>query len=63
MLSITAQLLQSRRAWESWALWILVDALAVPLFVVKALWLTAALYLIFLALSVAGLRHWRRARA
>ncbi len=59
--SVVAQVLQSRRAIESWALWIAVDLLAVPLFAIKGLWLTAALYLVFLALSVVGLFEWRRA--
>jgi nicotinamide mononucleotide transporter len=63
MFSIAAQILQSRRHWESWVLWILVDLAAVPLFAVKGLWLTAGLYFVFLALSVQGLIHWTKARA
>lgn len=63
MLSIAAQILQSRRNWESWVLWILVDLAAVPLFAVKGLWLTAGLYLVFLALSAWGLIHWTKAKA
>ncbi|MDP5281255.1 nicotinamide riboside transporter PnuC [Sphingomonas sp. DG1-23] len=62
MMSIAAQTLQSRRHWESWLLWIAVDIAAVPLFAVKGLWLTAGLYLVFLALSVWGLIHWTKAR-
>jgi nicotinamide mononucleotide transporter len=63
MFSIAAQILQSRRNWESWLLWIAVDIAAVPLFASKGLWLTAGLYLVFLALSVWGLIHWTKARA
>ncbi len=63
VISITAQLLQSRRAWECWPLWIAVDLLAIPLFAVKGLWLTAGLYCLFLALSVWGAIDWNRARA
>lgn len=63
VLSIVAQILQSRRAWECWPLWIAVDLLAIPLFLVKGLWLTAALYCLFLALSVWGAIDWTRARA
>ncbi|MDT8757130.1 nicotinamide riboside transporter PnuC [Sphingomonas psychrotolerans] len=61
--SVAAQILQSRRNWESWVLWILVDVAAIPLFVSKGLWLTAGLYLVFLALSVWGLIHWIKAKA
>ena len=63
VLSIVAQVLQSRRAWECWPLWIAVDLLAIPLFLVKGLWLTAGLYCVFLALSVWGAIDWNRARA
>ncbi|GAA0736389.1 nicotinamide riboside transporter PnuC [Sphingomonas sp. ABOLD] len=63
VLSIVAQILQSRRAWECWPLWIVVDLLAIPLFLVKGLWLTAVLYCLFLALSVWGAIDWTKARA
>ncbi|HVJ03898.1 MAG TPA: nicotinamide riboside transporter PnuC [Sphingomonas sp.] len=61
VLSVAAQILQSRRKLESWVLWIAVDLLAIPLFAVKELWLTAGLYGVFLALSVWGLVGWARA--
>lgn len=63
VLSVAAQILQSRRAIECWVLWIVVDLLAVPLFAVKGLWPTAALYVLFLALSALGLIEWWRAEA
>jgi nicotinamide mononucleotide transporter len=63
VLSVAAQILQSRRRWESWVLWIAVDLAAVPLFAIKGLWLTAVLYLVFLALSVWGLIHWNKVKA
>lgn len=62
VLSIAAQILQSRRNWESWILWIVVDLLAIPLFLVKGLWLTAGLYGVFLVLSILGLADWLKAR-
>ena len=43
-------------------LWIIVDLLAIPLFAVKELWLTAGLYGVFLALSLWGLADWLKAR-
>ena len=62
MLSVAAQILQSRRYFESWVLWIAVDLLAVGLYAARGLWLTAGLYLVFLVLAVWGLIEWARAR-
>ena len=59
--SISAQILMARRRIENWVLWILVDTVAVPLYFVRDLRPTSALYLLFLIISVAGLIGWRRA--
>jgi len=59
--SVAAQLLMARRRIEHWWLWIAVDVASVPLYLAKGLHLFAALYLLYLALSVWGLIDWRRA--
>lgn len=59
--SITAQFLMSRRHMQGWYLWIAVDVLAIGLFYSRGLEPTAALYVIFLGLAIAGLIQWRRA--
>jgi len=61
--SVAAQVLQARRAIESWWVWIAVDIASVPLYAAKDLWFTCALAGVLLALSVYGLIGWRRTRA
>ncbi len=61
VLSMIAQFLLSRRHIENWYLWIVVDVLAIGLFIVKDLGPTAALYGVFLVLSIIGLLGWRKA--
>ncbi len=58
--SIAAQWLLARRKWENWVLWIAVDIGSIGLYLVKELWLTALLYLLFLLLAAWGLVDWRR---
>ena len=58
VLSLLATWGQARKKVESWWLWITADVLYVPLYIYKNLWLTALLYLGFLALCIAGLRTW-----
>ncbi|MYL97605.1 nicotinamide riboside transporter PnuC [Novosphingobium sp. FGD1] len=56
--SIAAQILLAFRRIENWILWIAVDIAAIALYLVKGLWPTAGLYLVFLAMSALGLREW-----
>ena len=62
-LSLSAIFGQSRKYLESWWLWILADVIYIPLYIYKHLWLTSALYLIFLLLCIFGLRQWKREAA
>lgn len=59
-LSLAATYGQAKKLLESWWLWIAVDVLSVPLYVVRGLYPTAALYAVFLGLCVLGLRAWTR---
>lgn len=59
-LSLVAQFLLGRKYLENWTGWIVVNVASVALFLHKGLWLTAALYAVFVVLSVAGWRAWRR---
>jgi nicotinamide mononucleotide transporter len=60
VLSITANQLLARRLLDNWVLWIIADALYVGIFAWKGLYLSAALYALFLGMVIAGLRRWTR---
>ena len=57
--SIVAQWMTARKWLENWLLWIAVNVVAVPLYIVRELWLTALLYAILLILGIQGYRRWR----
>ena len=57
--SLVAQWMMTRKLLESWLVWIAVDIVYVPMYVVRDLGLTAVLYAVFLILAIVGYRDWR----
>lgn len=62
MTSIAAQILMSVRKLENWWLWIAANILSIGLYAAKGLWITTALYVLLLGISIWGLARWRMAR-
>jgi nicotinamide mononucleotide transporter len=60
-LFLTAQYMMSRKLIENWWFWIVGDVLVIGLYIYKHLYLTSGLYVVFLAMSIAGLMEWQRA--
>lgn len=60
VMSLLATYAQARSRIESWWVWIAVDVISIPLYWHRGLPLTAALYVLFLLICIAGLAGWRR---
>ncbi|PRX98440.1 nicotinamide riboside transporter PnuC [Allonocardiopsis opalescens] len=58
--SVAATIALSRGLMEFWLVWIAVDLVGVPMAVHSGLWVTAAVYSLFLVLCLSGLRTWTR---
>ena len=58
--SLVAQWMMTRKLLEHWLVWIAVDVVYVPMYLSRQLYPTAALYLVFLGLAIAGHFAWRR---
>lgn len=56
--SIYAQYLLSKKYVENWLIWIAVDAVAIPVYFIKGLYVTTGLYAILLCLATYGLIQW-----
>ena len=60
VMSLIAQWLMAKKILESWLIWVSVDILAVGIYLVKDLYFTSALYLVFLGLATMGYFAWRK---
>jgi nicotinamide mononucleotide transporter len=62
-LSMTATYMLACKLVENWLVWIVADLIYVPLYASQGLYLTSAVYLLFLAMCIVGLLRWRRVHA
>jgi nicotinamide mononucleotide transporter len=58
--SVLGQFLLMGRRYESWWCWLLVNTIAVPLYISRGLHVTAALYAAFWINAIVALARWRR---
>lgn len=63
VVSMVGQWMMARKYLETWWLWVGVNLVSVPLFLVRAEYPTALQYTVFLGLAVSGLVQWRRSLA
>jgi nicotinamide mononucleotide transporter len=57
--SLVAQWMMTKKLLENWPVWVAVDVVYIGMFIYKSLYVTAALYLVVLVLSVMGYRQWK----
>jgi nicotinamide mononucleotide transporter len=57
--SVVGTILLGRKLIENWLVWLVVNAVSMPLFLYKGLNLTVALYAVFLVLAWWGWRSWK----
>lgn len=58
--SLVAQWMTARKWIENWILWVLINTISIPLYVTRALWITAVLYAALWVLAILGYRQWRK---
>jgi nicotinamide mononucleotide transporter len=58
--SLVAQWMTARKWIENWILWIVINTVSVPLYIVRDLWPTAVLYIALWLLAFLGYFQWRK---
>ena len=61
--SLIAQWMLTKKILENWAIWIVADVVMIVMYAMKGLWLTSAIYVVFLVMCVQGHREWTRSPA
>ena len=57
--SLVAMYLMAKKKLENWIYWIIVDPVAIGIYLYKELYITAALFAVYLGLAIYGYFHWR----
>ncbi len=60
VMSLIAQYMLTRKLIENWAIWITADVIYIGLYASRGLYLTSALYAVFLSLCIAGAVEWHK---
>ncbi len=60
ILAVIATMMVAYKVFENWYYWLLVDAISIYLFWQKGLYLTAVLFVIYIALIFVGMRQWKK---
>ena len=58
--SLVAQYLLAKKYIQNWIIWIVVDLVAVPVYLYKGLYFIAILFMVYLALCIKGWLDWKR---
>jgi len=61
--SLVAQWMMTKKLLENWIVWVAVDVVYIGMYIYKDLYVTSALYAVFLVLSVMGYFEWKRSFA
>ena len=59
--SLVAQYLLAKKYLQNWWLWIIVDLVAIPLYIYKSLYIIAGLFTVYLIICVWGYISWSKA--
>jgi len=58
--SLVAQFLLAKKYLQNWAFWIVVDLVAIPLYIYKELYIVAFLFVVYLGICVYGYWSWKK---
>ena len=58
--SISTTFLQSKKVLHNWLYWVAIDSVAVIVYILKYLYLTAGLYAVYTMLAVKGYMEWKK---
>ena len=58
--SLTAQYLLTQKKIDNWLIWIVVNLVAIPMYLYKGLYITAGLFCVYLVMCILGFFEWRK---
>jgi len=59
VMAVIATLMVAKKVFENWYYWLIIDTISIYLFWQKQMYLTALLFVVYIALIFAGIRAWK----
>ena len=60
ILAVAATLMTTKKIFENWYYWFVVNVISIYLFWQKEMYLTALLFAVYIVLIFVGMKHWKR---
>jgi nicotinamide mononucleotide transporter len=60
ILAVTATLMTTKKIFENWHYWLVVDVISIYLFWQKQMYLTALLFVVYIVLIFVGIKRWKK---
>jgi nicotinamide mononucleotide transporter len=60
VLAVAATLMTTKKIFENWHYWLVVDVISIYLFWQKQMYLTALLFVVYIILIFIGIKHWKQ---
>ncbi|MCF6317896.1 MAG: nicotinamide riboside transporter PnuC [Proteobacteria bacterium] len=60
ILAVVATLMTTKKVFENWYYWLVVDLISIYLFWQKQMYLTSLLFVVYIVLIFVGIKHWKK---
>ena len=58
--SVVTTVMVAKKVLENWLYWLVIDAISIPLYMDRGLYMTAILFMVYIVIAIFGYLNWQR---